>query len=180
MRWPRRSQTRPDFEFGTQKTSGGMAAWLLLAVALLFSADVARSYLALRQNLSAVSARIAATPPSNLPRALQVYEPKDLDREISLARLTLQRIALPWNTLFKALGASESDGVALLSVEPDADAGVVQLTAVARDVPAMLTYLARLETNPHLSSAVVTRHEVTKTDPRLPIYFVVSAAWKRS
>lgn len=179
MHWPHRISRRLDLEFGTPRRSGGPAAWLLLVVAVVFGADVARSYLAQREAHAALSSRIAASPAPEPPR-LRAYDPGDLDREISSARVILKKIALPWNTLFKALGASEVEGIALLSVEPDADAGTVQLTGVARDVPAMLTYLARLEASPHLSGAMITRHEIRRTDVRFPVYFVMSAAWGRA
>ncbi len=180
MRWPRKTPGRLDFEFAADIRRGGMAAWLLLIVGLLFAADVGRSYLALRENQATVATRITDLPAPRVSSMPPPYEPKDVEREISLARTILQRIALPWNALFKALGESQTEGVVLLSVEPDADAGQLQLTAVAQDVPAMLTYLARLETNRHLSRSVITHHEITKNEPRFPVYFVVSAAWKRT
>jgi hypothetical protein len=177
MKWLRDVPARIDLEFGREPPASTRAGWLLLLIAVVFAADVGRSYLALRDEYASLSAKITSIPGSELP-AQPRYQPKDLDREMIFARTTIRHIALPWNPLFKALGASDSEGVALLAVEPDADNGSIEITATAKDLPAMLTYLARLEANPFFPTVVLTRHELKKNNGPLPIYFVVDATWR--
>lgn len=178
MRWLPEITRRIDFEFVGGRTSGAGAAWLLLVMAVAFAADAGRSYLSLRSALASLSAQISAASFQDAAPAKPSYEPKDVDKEFSLARATIRKIALPWNDLFKALAAADSEGVALLSVDPDADGGSLEITAAARDFRAMLTYFSRLEAHPFFPRTILTRHEIRKDSPQRPVYFVVSATWR--
>ena len=79
---------------------------------------------------------------------------------------------------FKALSTSNVEDVDLLSVEPNIDSGTVQVTAEAKDLPAMLTYLARLESNKHFRSVGVTHHEIKRNDPLRRVSFTVVVSWR--
>jgi hypothetical protein len=87
----------------------------------------------------------------------------------------IRRLNLPWDRLFVALNAAGSGvktgSVALLALEPDVDAGLVRLTAEARDSDAMLRYQRRLEAQPGIASALLSRHEVVLEDPQAPLRF---------
>jgi hypothetical protein len=175
MRWPRRTSLPPlNLEYEARPGSR-WAAWSLLALALAYSADVGWSYVKVREALDSRTAEIAS-----LPRAArsESYEPRNIEKELSFARTTIHRIALPWNELFRALSTSNVEGVDLLSVEPEIDSGAVRVTAEARDFPAMLTYLARLESNKQLRGVGVTRHEIKANNPQRPVAFTVVATWR--
>lgn len=178
MKWLPDIPDRVDLEFGAERPKSGRAGWFLLLLAIVLSIDVGRSYLALRGEYARLSAEIASIPSKDVAAQPKV-EPKDLEREMTFARTTIQRIALPWNPLFKAIAASESEGVSLLTVEPEADNGSVEISGAAKDIPAMLTYFSRLEGQPLFPSVVLTRHEIKKTNAPLPVYFVINATWRR-
>lgn len=150
---------------------------MLLLAAFAYTADVGWSYFKVRSALETRMAELAALPKPG-PEAVKTYEPRNVEREIAFAHATIYRIALPWNDLFKALGTSSVEEVELLSVEPDPDAGTVQVTAEAKDLPAMLTYVARLESNKYFRSVGLTRHEIKRTEPRRPVSFAMVAAWR--
>ncbi|HSC05407.1 MAG TPA: hypothetical protein VLD59_01120, partial [Steroidobacteraceae bacterium] len=151
------------------------AAWALLLLALGYTGDVGWSYMKVRKALDARTAELAALP---APAQQVRYEPKNLEKELAFARATIHRIALPWNELFKALGTSSVEGVDLLSVEPDIDSGAVRVTAAAKDLPAMLAYVAHLESNSHMRGVGVTRHEIKAGEPGRPVLFTVVASWR--
>lgn len=178
MRWPRRAAPPLVLDFGPPRRRRGVLPWCLLGAALLIAADMGRVYWEQRTALLMLAAQMQ-TLPAPAPRATPAhYTPRDVDRELSVARATLQRMALPWNGLFQALAACETEGVALLAIAPDAAAGALQITAEARDVPGMLNYLARMEERSEFTAATLQRHE-RKSGPASPIVFVASAAWTR-
>lgn len=176
MRWlPERGPARLDFEFGPARGRLRPAAILLWVIALAFAGDVASSYARTYELLRSRTAQLAGASP--VARAFIAPKGKDLEREVAFARSTIFRIALPWNDLFRALGASSMESVSLLSIEPDVDAGVVQITGRAENIPAMLDYVSRLESNAQLPSVALASHEIKGDDPDRPISFAVKATW---
>jgi hypothetical protein len=175
MRWLRNSSLPTlDLDFEPRPRSH-WAAWVLLLLALAYTSDVGWSYVKVRQALDVRTAELASLP---VPVQQVRYEPRNLEKELAFARATIHKIALPWNELFKALGTSNVEGVDLLSVEPEIDSGTVRVTAEAKDLPAMLAYLARLESNPHLRGVGVTRHEIRAGESRRPVLFTVVGSWR--
>jgi hypothetical protein len=97
---------------------------------------------------------------------------------LAAARDTARRLALPWPGLFGAIESAASDDVALLAIEPDPRAGKVTLSGDSKDYLAALTYVLNLSRSAALSGVQLVRHEVKQNDPRHPVAFAVSAAWK--
>jgi len=178
MRWPRKPPPALDLAFGRARRRHGVLPWMLLGVAALIAADMGRVYVEQRTALHSLAGRIQAMPALAARATPLVYAPRDLHREMTLARQTLHRMALPWNGLFQALGACATEGVALLTIAPDAAASAVQITAEARDVPSMLNYLSRMEERPEFAQAVLLRQD-RKTTGYPAIVFVASATWTR-
>jgi len=154
-------------------------SWLLLAVALAFAADAGRSYVKARLEVEAKAARLA-----RLANANPVREPADASvrplsrEEFAAAQATILSLSTPWDNVFRALEAARSDDVALLSIEPDAGSGSLNLTGEAKSYPAALTYVAWLAHEKTLKNVRLARHEVVQNDPRRPLAFTVSADWK--
>lgn len=180
MHWPPKpGMSRLHFEFQPPRERLGAAGWALWFVAIAFASDVAWSYVQTRealeqrmQTLKAFATSAAAEPQPKL------YQPKDVEREVAFARTAIHRLALPWRELFKAISSNAVEDVAVLSIEPDANSGVLQISAEAKDIPAMLTYVARLEANPYFPTVALARHELKRGEARQPVTFVVVATWK--
>lgn len=100
-----------------------------------------------------------------------------LAQELKDANVVLDRLALPWDPLFADIEAAVVPDVALLGVQPDPRARVVNLEGEARDLKALLTFLARLDAAPGLTDAHLTRHEIRMNDPNRPIAFTIQARW---
>ncbi|MBI1905700.1 MAG: PilN domain-containing protein [Rhodocyclales bacterium] len=149
-------------------------------MAIAYTADVAWTYVKVHGAIED-RATVAAAVPGTLRLASdqgRSYEPKNPERELAFAQTTIYRIAFPWNNLFKALGSSGVDEVSLLGVEPDVDGGTVEVTGEAKNFPALLTYVAYLEGNDQFRAVNLTRHEIRRNDPRRPVFFSVTVAWK--
>jgi hypothetical protein len=148
-------------------------AYTLAAFAIAFTADAAIHYRDLREEVEAKevrAARRAARPAVEAGPALSADER-------TFARETLRRLTTPWNSLFRALEAVQTDNVALLTVEPDIENRTVSISGEAKDYLAALTYLARLAEQPGLSRVHLVRHE-TRPGSQRPMAFQISASWK--
>ena len=160
------------------------AAWTLLAVALAFALDLGRSWIALRDDIAQKEARLAAHAVQRRPgEVLKVSMPKAAPRpvregELAAARDTLQRLSVPWDALFGALEAAQTERASLISIEPDAAGGTVALTGEAKDYLALLSYVANLEQQKALSRVHLARHETRQNEPQRPLAFTISASWR--
>ncbi len=155
-------------------------SWLLLAIALAFTADVGSSYVVARSGVEAKSSRLARL--SNAHSAREAVAPaaaRSLSQEeFAAAQGTILRQSMPWDNVFRALEAARSDDVALLSIEPDAGSGSLSITGEARSYPATLTYVAWLSHEKTLKNVRLAKHEIVQNEARRPVLFTISADWK--
>ncbi len=70
--------------------------------------------------------------------------------------------------MFKSLESAQAQGVALLSIEPDPEAGTVMLSGEGTDYLAVLAYVAWLKSDKTLSDAHLVKHEIRVNEPRPP------------
>lgn len=166
MRWPhRRLKASLRFEFQPWRRPA-VSAWLLLVVACGFAGEVAWSYVEVKRRTEEATRSLGALPAAPQTAMQKAgYQPKDVEREAAFARGVIMKISLPWNDLFKALNAIQAEEVQLLGVEPDAEARTVRISAEARNIPAMLTYVARLESNAYFRSVGLLQHEIRSEGP---------------
>lgn len=101
----------------------------------------------------------------------------ELAQELKSANAVLDQLAAPWDNLFAEVEAAVIPDVALLGVQPDPRTRLLLLEGEARDLKALLTFLARLEAAPGLIDAHLTRHEIRSNDPNRPLGFTVRARW---
>lgn len=153
----------------------GWAGFALLALALAYAADVAHSYVGLKDAIAGKELRLASIA-ARLPSARIAAEGGVNPEEFKAARDTVQRLATPWPDLFAALEATRSDQVALLEVVPE-PSGALVLTGEAKDYLGALSYVAALAEQPGFSKVRLVRHELREREPQRPLVFTVSAAW---
>jgi hypothetical protein len=166
---------RIDLDFAARGRRSPWAGAVLFAVALAVAGDTAWSYVHARRQLVQAEQLLARAQPHHAARAVAATP-----EEIAAARDTVQRLALPWPGLFGALESAASDDVALLAIEPDARSGKVTISGDSKDYLAALTYVLNLSRSTALSGVELVRHEVKQNDPRHPVAFSVSAAWKEA
>jgi hypothetical protein len=164
-------------DFARQRWRMTALTWLLLAL----SVTAAAAWIALATNLHR---QIAQATYELL--ALQPVAVRDEGKggaSVNRARVrsvndAIRRLNLPWETIFAALNAASTPQVALLSLEPDASAGVMRLMGEARSSEAMLALQRRLEAQPGIASSVVARHEVRSDGAAAPVRFSIEARWE--
>jgi len=168
---------RLDLDFQGSRHASGWAGYALLVVSLALAADLAATYVRLESRREELSARLRSAPPRAPVRVL-AGAPADAN-DYAFARDTFRRLSTPWHRLFTALEGAQNDRVALLSIEPDADAGTVSISAEARTYLDALTYVANLAEQKALSRVYLVRHELGRGGGARPVSFTVSAAWQK-
>jgi Tfp pilus assembly protein PilN len=148
---------------------------MLLALAVAFSFDVGISYQDARSSLQVNEAKIAKAQARSSAPAKPVSP-----EEVAAVRETVERLAMPWDTLFGALEAAATDQVALLGIEPDPKAGTVVISGDSKDYLAALTYVLNLSRAEALTRVQLLRHEAKSDHAQAPVSFAVSAAWSKA
>ncbi len=170
---------RLDLDFVRSGRRPGWAAWTLLGVAAAFSLELGRSWVTLRGEIERKEAQVTLRAgEARRGDLIRVGIQPVREGELTVARDTLRRLSVPWDSLFRALEAAQTERAWLLSVEPDVQNGTVTLTGEARDYLAALSYVANLEQQKSLSRVYLARHETRQNDPQRPLAFTVSASWR--
>ena len=152
---------------------GARAPWagrVLLAVAVVFTGDVALSY---KQAQDAIA--MNETSVREQPRLAPSR--KVAPEELAAVSETVNRIGTPWDKLFGALESAANDPVALLGIEPDPKTGTVVISGDSKNYLAALSYVLNLSRTDALARVQLVRHETREKDPQGPVTFAVSAAW---
>jgi len=169
---------RLDLDFLQSGRRPGWAAWTLLAVSLAYALDLGRSWYSLDAEITRKETQLAARTGESRRDVIRVSNQPVREGELVVARDTLRRLSIPWDALFGALEAAQTDRAWLLAIEPDVGQGTVTLSGEARDYLAALSYVANLEQQKVLSRVHLAKHETRQSDPQRPLAFVVSASWK--
>jgi len=148
---------------------------ILAAVALVFALDAGWQHYSLKENIALRTERLAQTGAAPLERQpARLASPE----EYVFARDTIGRLATPWDRLFQALEAAQTEQIALLAIEPDAEHRTVTISGEAKDYLAALTYVASLSAQKALRRVHLTRHETQRGSSARPLAFTISAAWR--
>lgn len=168
-----------DFE----RPAGAARPWgtILLAVGALMSIWTVLEYGDASDDVARWESKLTDTKRlarRSLPSfAVEEAPSAELAQELKAANVVLDQLAAPWDNLFAEVEAAVIPDVALLGVQPDPRGRVLLLEGEARDLKALLTFLARLEAAPGLVDAHLTRHEIRAADPNRPLTFIIRARW---
>lgn len=149
--------------------------WALLAVALLLCGDAGNRYFEMQQALAEMNR--APELRSRRPVA-EAGVPESTQRELDAAQRILQELVLPWGELFRGVETAIGTQAALLTVEPDAGRGLVRITGEARNYPAVIELMKRLEATQILDRVHLVSHEVRNDQPQRPYHFALVGYWK--
>lgn len=114
-------------------------------------------------------------------RAMPQLEPRRvggraLADEIRDANAVIERLNVPWDTLFRELETASGEGVALLAIQPDPASRKIRIAGEARKLEAVLDYVERLEARKGLTGVFLLGHEIRDAPPR-PVAFTINAQW---
>ena len=151
-------------------------AWLLLAVGAVLLGDAALDVLRLRDELGQGQQRRGSNRAA--AGAGQQAVPEQTRRELEVARLALQELALPWEPLFKSIESSIGKDTALLAIEPDAGKRMLRISGEARNYPAVLGFMVRLEQAQVLTAVHLISHQLREDSAERPVQFTLAASWR--
>ena len=163
--------------------SSGRNFWLgavALAVGLSGAAYVAWSYHAGSQKIAQQESLIASIRTEKASRMDPLPVETDTEQttlETAQAKAIIQELNLPWKELFAAFESYQKDDVAVLSIEPDSQKGLVRITAEAKSLDSMVTYYAYLQKTPLFREVELVSHQLQDQDPQQPIRFMLQAKW---
>ena len=166
-----------ELDFKRRRRTAPWAGWVLLALAAAFTVDLGVSYSDARASLTTAEARIARLVHAGGTMNAGLRRQPVTKEEVTAARETYHRLAMPWAQLFAALESAASEKVALLSIEPDAKSGTVTISGEGRDYPAVLDYIEQLRAAPALTSAHLVKHESKQGAAQPVVAFSVAATW---
>jgi hypothetical protein len=93
------------------------------------------------------------------------------------ANETAHLLNVPWHALFSAIEAIPMQDVALLSIKPSLKKQQLLLTGQAKDMQALLHYVAQVEKLPMLQATHLQKHIVETDQPFKPVSFTIMAKW---
>jgi hypothetical protein len=153
------------------------AGFLVLAVSLVLAGGLFVKHRETQQRLHELDAAAALL---SAPRPALAIPRDKLEGEMKNAQATVRQLALPWAQLIDSLERASMKDVALLNIQPDAQARVLRVTAEARREELMLQYLRRLGATGNFAEVHLVNHQVREDDPQRPIQFSVQARFRSS
>ena len=152
-----------------------VAGALVAFGAVSYQRSLGREVVVREAQLSEMRGMASRSAPALSERESDTPEVRD---QIKKANAVLQQMNVPWGELFAAIESAENGSVALLAVQPDARSHSVLMAGEARDLPAALAYMERLERTRRLRDVVLVTHEVKAKDPGQPVAFTLNAVWQ--
>lgn len=172
---------RLDLDFAGPPRGAGPLGYALLALGLAAALASGYAYLRAEDQRAGLEETVDGMKKVLARQGVRLAAPAVLNEqtraEIRRANLVIDRIAVPWDALFRDLEQAADRDVALLAVEPDAEKRSVRIDGEAKDLAAVLAYLARLEAQPGLAEVTLTNHALRDGGAQRPVAFSLGARW---
>ncbi|MCB5186030.1 PilN domain-containing protein [Methylobacillus gramineus] len=163
-----------------------ISSWLF-GVSLLLALVLGWKSLEMREQREALLQELTAQQAAAQPVEVQKIKPEALSAEqkmqIKQANMVLEQLGRPWPAMLGRLEQAMSIDVAILSIRPDAGKGRLRISGEAKDIPALLAYIKRLELIPEMTDVVLEEHELVEQPQSAGIsrsvQFGISARWSQ-
>jgi hypothetical protein len=158
-------------------------AWLgllVLAAGLLMADFTWQQYQDKQVKLAEISSKLSQlNQPLQQKKLTTTFEQADIlpEQKIQI-NTTVSALTMPWDALFSALEVSDAKDVALLGLEPNSKNKQIILTGEAKNLPAVLTYISRLQAQSMLDKVYLQKYNVDETNVSKPVKFTVLAQWQ--
>lgn len=156
----------------------GWASWLLLAAGMALLGEMGVSYGKLQNERDAIFQEMGASKMHMDTSLNSTSARKFVEQDFVDGRQIIGRLSTPWDELFTALESVANKDVAVLSLEPDRDAGVLLVSGEAKDIASILTFISQLRATKPFSRVLLSHNEVKKDDPQHPVLFTLSLHWR--
>jgi len=102
---------------------------------------------------------------------------KFTEKDFGEGRQIINRLSTPWDAFFAGMESVSNENVAILSIEPDMQTGLLQIEGEAKNYAAVLTLVVQLRTTKPFSEVFLLSHETKRDDPQHPVSFTLSLHW---
>lgn len=168
---------RLDLNFlQTASQTQSFAGWLLLAAGIGMFLEFAVSYVQLHDARSVLLQQMNGTRTHSNVQAQGRYG-QFAEKDFEDAEKIFGRLATPWDAFFTGLESIKNSNIAIRSIQPDVQTGILQIEGEAKDYASVLTLVAQLRVTKPFSEVFLLRHEVKRDDPQHPVLFLVSSRW---
>jgi Tfp pilus assembly protein PilN len=161
-----------------------LIGYMLLALVLALALSIGWYFTGLRQQISQVQASLDEIDSRIHAKTSQsdssTMPPQKLADVIKFSNRTIHQLNLPWSFLFSQLEKAKTEGVALLSVEPNANSTSIKVVGEANSYEAMLKYVRNLSAQGVLQGVYLMDHKMDEQNPDKPIRFSLEASWLSS
>ena len=158
---------------------GARLGWILLGAAALFGVGVFHTQATLEGEVAVLEQHLQGkTRHTASPVTVDGRSAKPIEAEAGEAREVLQRLSVPWHTLFQSIERAHIDDVALIAVQPDAQRRSMTVVGEAKEYNDVLTYVTRLRSEAPLTDVYLVGNEAKESDPHRPLLFTIAAQWR--
>lgn len=168
---------RLEYQLSNKKTP--LDAYLLLISGVIAMTVFLLHLNEVNSHIKAIKVEIEKIkqPENNSARGLAQTQFTVRPEEMAAVNDARSALLVPWGQLFQALESLDVPAVRLLTVNPDAKQGNIQISAEAPTRTDMLDYVNALAKRPELSDVFLTEHKKSDKNADYPIRFTVEAVW---
>jgi hypothetical protein len=155
--------------------------WALLAVGVGLMVWLGGLQEAADQQREDARTRLAALQASQEPEPAtqaDAEHEQDTEKQVQRANAVIDRLALPWDVLFRSVEVSGGKGLGLLTMAPNPEDRSVRLSGEAKTLDEVLAYIDRLGAQPVLSHVHLVSFETVQREGSEVVGFVVGAQWR--
>lgn len=166
-----------NLDFARTRLPTAWWQWLLLLGAAGLSAILLINYRSYVKDINQLEREIRL---ADAPGAGTKSSPKmdaQTAKTVRSANQILERLHMPWETLFRDIELAQISEIALLAIEPNAERSTVMIEGEARNSSAILAYIGELEDQAALAEVRLVSHEIRQEDAEKPVRFIVTAQW---
>lgn len=169
-----------DLDFVKQRPIWPWTRWVFFAIAAAFAVDLTVTSITVSARIAKNEALLAEHERSAQKASRSTPARAPTPEEMRIAQETIQRLAMPWDKLFRSLESSASETITLLAIEPEPKNGTVLVHGEAASYRAALDYLALLANAGALQRPHLVRHERRQNDASDTVLFSILASWGKS
>ena len=168
-----------DLDFVKLRPIWPWTRWVLFAIAAAFAVDLTVTFITVSTRIAKNEALLDENKRSAQRASRQAPARAPSPEEMRIAEETIQRLSMPWDKLFRSLESSASDGITLLSIDPEPKNGTVLIQGEAANYRAALDYVALLANAGALQRPHLVRHERRQDDTGDTVLFSILASWSK-
>jgi hypothetical protein len=168
--------SRLDLDYVARARHIPLAGVLVLAISLLVAGFMLESHRLAQIETAALKAQLERTGAERRPA--RPISRERLEEETRSAQAVVRQLNFPWAGMVQAIEKATTRDVALLQMQPNADARTLKLVAETRQSEAMFEFLRRLGAVGGLSDVHLVNHQVRRDDTPRSIQFSVIVSMK--